>query len=255
MTPKSLALWFLSTAAPAPLRAGTLIDRARIFDIEPSAVRVALGRLVRDGLADQTERGLYSLGPKAAALHVKARKWLSVEDGVRQWDGAWIVVLTHHLGRINRPRLQAGERSLRLTGFAEAGAGAWVRPDNLSRETSVLAGELEGLGLDAGATILGGCIAQPFDDARFRTLWSRGSLEESYRFWIDEMEASELRTVEMSVTEAARETFLLGQSVIRAINSDPLLPAELVDTDLRRTLVDTMIGYNAMALRHWSKVK
>ncbi len=254
VTPKSLALWFLSTAAPAPLRAGTLIDRARIFDIEPAAVRVALGRLVREGLADQAERGVYSLGPNAAALHAKARQWPRVEDGVRPWDGAWIVVLTHHLGRINRPRLQAGERALRLTGFVEADTGAWVRPDNLRRDTPSLAGELAGLGLDAQATILAGCVAQSADDARFRALWSPDLLEDGYRFWIGELEASEARTAAMPVTEAARETFLLGQSVIRAINSDPLLPDDLVDTELRGTLVNAMVRYNAMALQHWSKV-
>ncbi|MEG3125935.1 hypothetical protein [Sphingomonas sp. GB1N7] len=252
VTPKSLALWFLSTAAPAPLRAGTLIDRAHIFDIEPAAMRVALGRLVREGLADQTERGVYSLGPKAAALHIKARQWPQVEDGVRPWNGAWIVVLTHHLGRINRPRLQAGKRALRLTGFAEADTGAWVRPDNLRRDTVSLADELAGLGLDRQATILAGCVTQPADDARFRALWSPDLIENGYLFWIDELKASQARTAGMPIPEAARETFLLGQSVIRVINSDPLLPDELVDTDLRGTLVNAMVRYNATALHHWS---
>ena len=255
VTPKSLALWFLSTAAPTPLRAGTLIDRACLFDIEPAAVRVALGRLVREGLADQVERGVYSLGPNAAALHVKARKWLQVEAGVRPWDGAWIIVLTHHLGRMDRPRLQAGERALRLTGFAEAESGAWVRPDNLRRETASLASELEGLGLDPRATIFAACVAQPADDARFRGLWSPDLLENGYRFWIGEMEASQARIAGMSVTTAARETFLLGQSVIRAINSDPLLPDELVDAELRRTLVNAMASYNGMALQYWNKIE
>lgn len=254
ITPKSLALWFLSTSAPAPLRASTLIDRSGIFDIEPAAMRVALGRLLRDGLVDQTERGVYSLGPKATALHLKARNWHHVEEGVRPWNGTWVTVLTHHLGRINRPQLQARERALRLTGFAEAEGGTWVRPDNLRRETASIASELKKLGLDATAIILAGCLALPTEDARFRTLWSVVQLERGYRFWITEMEASEIRISKLTVVEAARESFLLGQSVIRAINSDPMLPGELVDADLRKTLVDAMIRYNRIALTYWSRV-
>ncbi|MEG3122347.1 hypothetical protein [Sphingomonas sp. GB1N7] len=142
---------------------------------------------------------------------------------------------------------------MRLTGFAEADTGTWARPDNLRRDTVSLANELAGLGLDAQATIFAGCVAQPADDARFRTLWSPDLIEGGYRFWIGELETSQARTAGMPTAKAARETFLLGQSVIRAINSDPLLPDELVDTDLRGTLVNAMVCYNAMALHHWSK--
>lgn len=254
VSPRSLALWLLSTDAPEPLSAAVLIGRAAIFGVEPAAVRVALGRLVREGMAQQPERGVYALGPAAAALHAKARGWMQVEDRVRPWTGAWIVVLTHSLGRTDRARLQRRERALRLTGFAPAGAGTWVRPDNLRWSGAELRRELGGLGLEEAAALLVGCVAEPAHDRSFRALWPTTALEAGYRYWLDEMAASEARVRAMVTTDAARETYLLGQSVLRAINSDPLLPAELVDADLRARMVATMKRYNAMALGHWSSI-
>lgn len=254
VTPRSLALWLLSTLDPAPMRAGALIDRAAIFDIDAPAMRVALGRLTREGMARQVERGVYAIGPQAAALHTKARSWAKVEQGVRRWRGEWILILTHHLGRTDRPRLQARERALRLGGFAVTAAGAWVRPDNLRRTSASLMDELRGLGLDDGASMLVGCTAQAADDAAFRRLWPAAELEQGYRFWLTEMGESLDRIDGAPLAEATRESFLLGQSVIRAINSDPLLPAELVDTGLRRDMVEAMKRYNAVALRFWAQV-
>lgn len=254
VTPRSLALWLLSTVDPAPMRAGALIDRAAIFGIDAPAMRVALGRLTREGMARQAERGVYAIGPRAAALHTKARSWAEVENGVRPWRGEWILILTHHLGRTDRPRLQARERALRLGGFAITAAGAWVRPDNLRRTSASLMGELQGLGLDDGASMLAGCTAQAADDAAFRCLWPAPELEQGYKFWLEQMDESTERISGAAITEAARESFLLGQSVIRAINSDPLLPAELVDTGLRRDMVEAMQHYNATALRFWAQV-
>lgn len=252
---RSLALWLLSTSAPAPLPPSALIARAAIFGIEPAAVRVALGRLVREGMAIQPERGLYALGPAATALHAKARGWMRVEETVRPWAGTWLIVLTHPLGRTDRARLQRRERALRLSGFAHAGAGTWARADNLAQDTAALRAALAGLGLEAEAPLLAGCVAEPTQDAVFRGLWPAPALEMGYDHWLAEMADSTERVKDMTPTDAARETYLLGQSVLRAINSDPLLPAELVDVGRRRAMVAAMQRYNAMALRHWSRVR
>ncbi|MEH3047331.1 hypothetical protein [Sphingomonas adhaesiva] len=252
VTPRSLALWFLSTAAPAPLRTATLIGRAAIFAIEPAAMRVALGRLVRERMAVQPERGVYALGPAAAALHVRARGWTRAEERVRAWDGAWVVVLTHHLGRTDRSRLTVRERALRLAGLAAAGPGVWVRPDNL---TVAVREEARGLGLEEQAIVMTACRAAPEQDAAFRALWPAAALETAYRYWLTEMAASTERLTNATAIDAARETYLLGQSVLRAINSDPMLPEELVDAALRARMVAAMKRYNAMALGWWDQVR
>jgi phenylacetic acid degradation operon negative regulatory protein len=53
--------------------------------------------------------------------------------------------------------------------------------------------------------------------------------------------------------EAARETFLVGEAVIRRINSDPLLPAQMIDTRARRQLIKGMVHYNQLGRAVWDK--
>jgi len=42
--------------------------------------------------------------------------------------------------------------------------------------------------------------------------------------------------------------------VLRAINSDPLLPAQLIRVELRSALVKAMRDYNTAALAFWKLV-
>ena len=59
----------------------------------------------------------------------------------------------------------------------------------------------------------------------------------------------------MTIVEAARETLLLGQSVIRTINTDPLLPAEMVDAALRAEMIAAMQRYDTIGKGFWAKVE
>lgn len=105
-------------------------------------MRVALGRLLRDGMALLVARGVYALGRAAGAIHLKARGWGETEGRVRPWAGRWVTVLVDHLGRTDRRQVQARERALRLTGFAASPAGAWVRLDNLVTDLESLASDV-----------------------------------------------------------------------------------------------------------------
>lgn len=254
VTPRSLALWSLSIAAPDPLPSARLVLEAEILDIGPPAMRVALGRLLREGMATQVSRGSYALGSAAAAIHAKARGWTDTEAAVKQWRGRWIIAIVDHLGRSDRRRVQARDRALRLTGLAPSASGAWVRPDNLARDAERLVTDLRGLGLDSDAVVLADCDAGARDDDAFRRLWPIAQLESGYRRWLRELTESAARVRSLSFRDAARETFLLGQSVIRAINSDPLLPAEMVDVGLRASVVEAMKDYDAMARHLWARI-
>ena len=50
---------------------------------------------------------------------------------------------------------------------------------------------------------------------------------------------------------AARETFLIGQSAIRLLNLDPLLPKEIIDTALLDHLHQDMIAYDKLGRKIW----
>lgn len=252
-TARSAALSFLSTSG-GPMRAAALARRAEVLGVDAAALRVALGRLVREGIARSPERGSYAIGATGAAMNALARGWRGIEARVRDWDGRWLLVGADHLGRSDRPRLRLRERALRLGGFAPAPAGLWVRADNLAEPLDVTAARLVALGLDAEALVIGEAAVLADRDAAFRAAWDRSAIEAGYRFWIAEMAASAARVATLPLEPAARETLLLGQAVIRAINLDPLLPAELVDTGLRRALLAAMEAYDRTGRALWARI-
>jgi phenylacetic acid degradation operon negative regulatory protein len=251
---RTLALGFLSTSAGAPMRIRALVRRAGIVGVDAAAMRMALARLVREGRVRQIERGVYTIGAAGAALHRLARGWAAADRRVRAWDGGWLVVAIDHLGRTDKRRLRQREQALRLQGLARTDWGAWVRPDNIAAPLAEFAARLHALGLDAEATILGGAQAANAGDAAWRGLWPVSAIETGYRHWIAEVAASEARVAALSVEAAARETLLLGQAVIRAINRDPLLPAELIDTGLRAAMIAAMRRYDTIGKACWAAV-
>lgn len=253
ITARSLALGLLSTARD-PMRVADLVRRAEVMAIDGAAMRVALGRLCRDSVVQQVERGLYAIGPAGAALDRRARGWADAPQRVRDWRGRWTIALADHLGRSDRRQLRRRERALSLYGFARASAGAWVRPDNLVTPLPDLVADLRAIGLDDDAIALSDAAALAEEDKAWRALWPRDAIEAGYRFWIGEMTASLARLPAMPPAAAARETLLLGQSVIRAINRDPLLPAALVDTGLRAEQVAAMRRYDAVGKACWASV-
>lgn len=246
---RSLALGFLSTAR-GPIKVADLIRRAEVMAIDGAAMRVALGRLTREGIVAQPERGLYAIGPGGAALDRRARGW--AETRVRDWHGRWLVVLADHLGRSDRRRVRERERALTLYGFARSDAGVWVRPDNLAEPLIALMQQMQAIGLDADASAVGEAAA--LDDAAWRGLWPVAAIGAACHYWIAQMQESLARLPDLSDEEAARETLLLGQSVIRAINRDPFLPAELVNAALREEMIAGMRRYDTVGKDCWSRI-
>ena len=236
------------------MRAAGLARRGEILGIDAAAMRVALGRLAREGMVRSPERGAYALGEAARAVNTVARGWREAEARVRDWRGRWLVIAVDHLGRTDRRRLRLRERALRLGGFARSANGAWVRADNLAETLPETAERLHALGLDAGATILGDAAALAGEDAAFRALWDRAEIEAGYRHWIAELAASEARVAAMPVEDAARETLLLGQAVIRAINLDPLLPGALVDVGRGAAMGSAMRHYDMVGKGFWGRI-
>jgi phenylacetic acid degradation operon negative regulatory protein len=251
---RNLILSALSADAPRT-SLQTLARIGHVFGVDAGTVRVTVGRLVRDGLLRQVERGHYAIGEHGSALQARVRRWRTAEDRTRSWDRAWIIVLVAHLGRTDRSRLRSRERALKLNGFAQADEGYWVRPDNLLSAVPEIAREAMVLGLEREAVVFGSAEALPRDVGRLKALWSTDDLSAGYQAWIGELDASTERLPKLSPEDAARESFLLGQAVIRAINLDPLLPAEMVDVDLRRRMVDGMIAYDRIGKECWASLE
>jgi len=242
----------LADSAPRPrLTAGNLVAAGALLGVDAGAMRVAVGRLVKRGVLEQEQRGVYRLGARGAELHRRVQAWHRVEDQIAPWTGGWIGVFTGHLGRSEKSGLRARERALRLKGFAEARPGLAVRPHNLRAPMPVLRVELIELGLDEDALVLGIGTSDPDHPFDATSLWDIAALQQRYRSGCERLEASAARLPDLDVHAAARETLLVGRAVMRDILKDPLLPEELVDTAGRRKLIDAMKAYDRIGKDRW----
>jgi phenylacetic acid degradation operon negative regulatory protein len=251
-TPKRLVLSLLSAPDMAQISARQCAQWGQLFAIDPAAMRVALGRMVKAGLLRSARRGYYVIGRKGQVLSETARGWIAAEGRVGPWTGNWLLVHIAHLGRRDKTVLRARERALRLEGFAPLVTGLWIRPGNYREALEHTRNRMVALGLDEDAVVLSSDQLLESRDT-LDALWPRAALEAEYRRLIDAMQQSMRSVPEMDDREAARETFLLGEAVIRQINSDPLLPDAMIDAQARRKLHKTMVAYDAVGRSAWAR--
>ncbi|MEM5515362.1 hypothetical protein WNY37_00260 [Henriciella sp. AS95] len=251
MSARSLVLSLLASTDAVQLTIGTLIKAGSLFDIEAATMRVAVTRLMSTAHLKSPQRGVYVPGPKARALTSRVQQWKDVNSRKCDWNGDWLVALTQHLGRTDRKQLRARERALGLSGYRETPQGFWIRPANLSRPLSDHRDDLVDIGADEDLLIHRVSATATAEEKRWASLWSTEALRESYDRAIRTMEESLNILPDLTVPMAARETFLIGQSVIRSINFDPLLPPELGPDDRFCRMVETMRRYNDVGVSCW----
>ncbi len=242
----------LADSARAPrLSAAGLVAAGALLGIDAGAMRVAAARLVKQGVLAQEGRGVYVLGRRGSGMHRRVLDWQRVEAQLAPWDGRWIGVLTGHLGRSDKSSLRSRERALRLKGFAAVRPGLSVRPANLAAGLAELRADLVDLGLEHDALMVridAGDPEQPFDPA---ALWDVGGLERRYAENRARLAASTARIGTLSVQAAARETLLVGRTVMRHILTDPLLPDAMVNAMLRRDMIGDMVLYDRLGKDCW----
>jgi phenylacetic acid degradation operon negative regulatory protein len=251
VSPRALVLSLMSSAFSAPQSIGRLIDAAALFDIEPATLRVAVTRLLKEGLLESPDRGVYQPGPNSKALTRRVQGWKDVSSRTVPWKGDWLVAMTSHLGRTDRKQLRARERALGLSGYKDTKAGYWVRPANLARELDDHRADLIGIGADDAISVLRVTERALPNSQRWETLWRTEVLAKTYKAATEAMTASLERLPNLPKDIAARESLLIGQAVIRTINFDPMLPPELSDQDAFLRMVDTMARYNETGRKCW----
>lgn len=242
----------LADAAPEPrLSAANLVAAGALLDIDSGAMRVAVARLVKKGVLEQSARGEYRLGSRGVELHRRVQSWHRLEDQLAPWGGGWLGVLTGHLGRSDKSGLRARERALRLKGFAAALPGLSVRPANLRTGLADLRAELTELGLDPLALLIGIAEGDPVNPFDPEALWDVAGLERRYADNCRHLAQSTGRITALDTQSAARETLLVGRAVMRDILHDPLLPEGMVDTALRRQMIEAMQTYDRLGKDCW----
>ena len=248
---KRLILSLLSAPSLREVTLALLVKWGELFGLDAPTIRVTVGRLTRQGLLASPARGVYRIGPKGKLMAATASGWVNAEQRVGDWQGAWLLAHTSHLGRTNRSALRARERAFRLNGFAEYLSGLWLRPDNLVEPTDTTRERLLGLGLEPEALVVSCAQLHGIAEAALYTLWPRREIETAYRWHRETMQHSMARLGSMPLAEAASETMQVGEAVIRQINADPLLPAAMIDSDSRRTMIEQMTQYNRIGRDIW----
>lgn len=250
-SPKRLVLSLMSAHNLDRVEISRLLQWGSLFGIDAAAMRVTVGRLTRQGLLCSPQRGVYCIGPEGEIISQTARDWVNVEQRIGRWRGEWIMVHTSHLGRSNKVALRARERAFRLNGLAEFVSGLWCRPANFSEPLSGTRARLLALGLEPEAVILQTSKMPGRGTKELFALWPRRELEKSYSRHIRSMEKSLSGLHNLNLADAARETMLIGEAVIRQINADPLLPDPMVDIHSRRKMIELMKGYDRSGRDIW----
>ena len=252
-TAKRLVLSLLAAPSLPEVSIANLLRWGELFAIDAATMRVTVGRLTRQGLLSSVSRGVYRMGPAGRALAMAASGWRDVESRVEDWGGDWLLVHVAHLGRVNRGELRARERAFRLGGFAEFASGLWMRPANFRESPLETRERLVTLGLEPAAIVARACELPGVNDKALYKLWPRRELERDYRRQLRAMQSSSKRLERLAMEDAARETLLVGEAVIRQVNADPLLPAAMIDTDLRGEMITRMQRYDELGRDIWRR--
>lgn len=252
-TPKRLVLSLLSVPDVPDISVRQFTRWAELFDIEAAAMRVAIGRLVKSGLLRASRRGVYCIGAAGESLSRTARGWRDVEQRLQDWSGDWILAATAHLGRSNRSELRTRERALRLEGMQALRQDLWCRPANYREPLEATRQRLLNLGLSSQAAMLRADQLAADLQSEASALWPVKELESNYRELQLVLATSTERLPGLSLEAAARETFLIGESVIRRINADPLLPVEFIDVAARQKLIAAMLAYDTLGHNIWAR--
>ena len=216
LTARSVLASTLLGLDPPALPAHRLVATAGLFGISEGTARTALSRMAAAGEVE-AEDGAYRLA--GHLLERAVRQDRSRAARTRRWRGRWrlAVVVAEARDAPARAALRAAMGRLRLAEWRE---GVWARPDNLGPEVlpEAVAGQCRWLT----------ARLDDADDAALAvSLWDLGA-------WAARAEALRQRLAASLGGLAAGDTatlapgFVLSAAVLRHLQADPLLPAELL---------------------------
>jgi len=213
LTARSVLASTLLGAEPPDLPVAHLVGLAALFGINENRARVALSRMVAAGEATTDGAGRYRV---AGHLAERQRRQTSSRAGrTRAWRGDWHLVVVTTAGSTAEVRGRR-RRALALARLGELREGTWLRPDNLDL---VLPGDL-GADLERFSARPGG----PAELAG--RLWDLGA----WAARADDLVARLAARSPGDWTDLA-PGFVLSAAVLRHLQADPLLPAELLPAD------------------------
>ena len=214
LTARSVLASALLGEDPPELPVAHLVALAGLFGINANRARVALSRMVASGEAVTDGSGRYRLaGP---LLERRRRQEDSRRGRTRAWDGSWRMAVVTTAGSSAELRA-ARRRRLTLARLAEQREGVWLRPDNL---------DLRPDPEDDPDLVAYTAIPSSDPVVLAAGLWDLDG-------WSDRAEVLRHRLDSCPTVgpDDLAPGFALSAAVLRHLQSDPLLPAELLPAD------------------------
>lgn len=226
--PRSIIEAFLAPGSTVPLR--IVYDAANVVGVEDQTLRLALRRMIGEGLLVQSGRGrsgsvtLSPLGAERIEFdRVAIRLAYAQDHGQAPWDGRWrlIAVSAPESERHARDRIR---RTLLRAGAAPASTGLYVTPHDLGRLIPEADRSRLVLASTADLELRGAGDPQTIAEA----LWPAALVAEGYAVIdtvLDRLDG------EPALPVVARQLYLVD-AIDRATRDDPLIPADLRADDL-----------------------
>lgn len=213
------------------LTVAELVALASQFDITDGAARTCLWRMVSNGELSG-DGGSYALAGRLLDRRQRVDEASRIDD-VTAWDGTWELAIVSLERRSAADRLGL-RKAATVLHLAELREGVWIRPDNLdpqrlSSSRAVL--DQQCTHFHRAATDIGA--------DQVRSLFSLDGWADDARTLIDAMNSALDGRNNRSAASFTYE-FALSIAVVRHLQLDPLLPAELLadawpGNTLRRT--------------------
>ncbi len=251
--PKSLILGLLLASRHSPLSSRMVIATCELFGINANSARVTLARLCSEGLVDSKNRGFYQLGEKSMTLSNEASRWPYQIQRQRPWLGDYACVHTAHLTRSDRTQFVRRERALKLMGFTPLEAGLHIRPNNIDENINALETHLHTLGLERRAYVFTAQQFKKSDEDKIEKYWKPAQLNQLYQDQTVELVNWLNKHDSFGLPQAARESYLLGNKAIRDLVFDPLLPAPLINEEVRARFFATVKEFNTVGQGIWQE--
>ncbi|HEY7051255.1 MAG TPA: PaaX family transcriptional regulator C-terminal domain-containing protein [Mycobacterium sp.] len=195
------------------LTVGQLVAMASLFGISPGAARTCLWRMVSDGELTSDD-GTYALTGRLLERRERVDEASRIDDTAsRRWDKTWELAIVSLERRTAAERLELRKAAAALH-LGELREGVWIRPDNLDPQRLPMSRAV----LDQQCTHFHGAQTDITGDA-MRLLFALDTWAADARALIEAMDDDGL---------AAVDQFALSIAVVRHLQLDPVLPAELL---------------------------
>ncbi|OBA84065.1 transcriptional regulator [Mycobacterium sp. 1164966.3] len=200
------------------LTAGELINVASLFGISAGATRTCLWRMVSAGELSADD-GNYALAGRLLERRERVDEASRMDDAA-EWDGTWELAIVSLERRPAAERLELRKAAIALH-LAELREGVWLRPDNLDSQ------RLPG----SRAVLDRQCIhfhgaATDISPDQMRSLFSLDEWAADAEVLIEAMNLRANKRADS--TQRLADEFALSIAVVRHLQLDPQLPAELI---------------------------